>query len=639
MINRQVHDLIQGSDSWLLFRQSHHGASEAAAMLGLSSKVKRNELLHMKHTGTPKEFSDWVQEHILDHGHEVERMARPFAEEMIAEDLYPVTYSYGELSASSDGLTMDEVTAWEHKQYAEALFQSILSGILPIEHMPQAQQVLMVTGATRLMFSCSDGTRDRMASMWVYPDEAWFERIRAGWEQFSKDLAAYVPVAAEVKPLGRTPETLPALRLEVTGMVTASNLAEFKEHALAVFGGINRELTTDQQFADAEKTVKWCGEVESRLSAAKEHALSQTQSIDMLFKTIDDISAEARSVRLELDKLVTRRKVEIKENIILGGKRAYEQHIASLKEETGGPWISLPVPDFAGAAKGKRTMASIQDGVDTVLANAKIAADASAKAIRASLTCLREETAGFEFLFSDKLALIGKPMDDLKLVIKTRIADHQAAEAARIEKERARIRAEEEQRAAAKVREAQEAEDNLIASIWKSARRIEVDSVQYIQKAIGIFESGAKNWENDPRPRVTEAIASAREEMKGKLEGAQTREQEARDAAAKIAEQPAPVVMQATQAPAIERTPISVSRPAPAAHADPAGAPTLRLGQINERLAPISLSAEGLATLGFTHAATDKAAKLYYESTFPLICRALKNHIDAIMDQPQEKAA
>jgi predicted phage-related endonuclease len=105
-------------------------------------------------------------------------------------------------------------------------------------------------------------------------------------------------------------------------MVTASNLAEFKDHALSVFSGINRELTTDQQFADAEKTVKWCGEVESRLAAAKEHALSQTQSIDLLFKTIDDISAEARSVRLELDKLVTSRKVQIKENIILGGKRA-----------------------------------------------------------------------------------------------------------------------------------------------------------------------------------------------------------------------------------------------------------------------------------------------------------------------------
>jgi len=638
MSNRQVHDLIQGSDEWLLFRQSHHGASEAAAMLGLSSKVKRNELLHMKHTGTAKEFSDWVQEHILDHGHEVEAMARPIVEELIAEDLYPVTCSDGDLSASCDGLTMSEEIAFEHKQYNAGLSSAVRAGVLPDEYMPQCQQVMLVTGASKVIFVVSDGTRDQMEHMEVFPDDAWFDRIRLGWAQFAKDLMTYVPAVVETKPLGRTPETLPALRLEVTGMVTASNLAEFKDHALAVFAGINRELTTDQQFADAEKTVKWCGEVESRLAAAKEHALSQTQSIDLLFKTIDDISAEARSVRLELDKLVTRRKVEIKENIILGGKRAYEQHIASLKEETGGPWIVLPMPDFAGAAKGKRTMASIQDGVDTVLANAKIAADASAKAIRASLTCLREETAGFEFLFSDKLALIGKPMDDLKLVIKTRIVDHQAAEAEKVEKERARIRVEEEQRAAAKVREAQEAEDALIASIWKNARRIEFDSVPYIQKAIGIFESGAKDWESDSRQRVVDAIALAREEMKNKLEAAKTRELVAKYAATKAAEQPVPIVTQATPAPVVERTPIAVSRPAPAVRTDPVGAPTLRLGQINERLAPIALSAEGLASLGFTHAATDKAAKLFYESSFPLICAALVRHIETA-SSGQKKAA
>jgi hypothetical protein len=309
-----------------------------------------------------------------------------------------------------------------------------------------------------------------------------------------------------------------------------------------VFAGINRELTTDQQFADAEKTVKWCGEVESRLAAAKDHALSQTQSIDLLFKTIDDISAEARTVRLELDKLVTRRKVEIKENIILKGRAAYEQHIASLKEETGGPWIVLPPPDFVGAAKNKRTMASIQDGVDTVLANAKIAADASAKSIRANLACIRDDAVGFEFLFSDRSALIAKPMDDLKLVIKTRIADHQAVEAEKLERERVRIAEEERIKAEAKVRE---------------------------------------------QPSAPAAVAEA-----------------------------APVVAARFAS-------------APRAAIAPDGAPTLRLGQINERLAPIALTADGLASLGFTHAATDKAAKLYHESSFPQICAALVRHIEA----------
>ncbi len=77
----QIHDLVQGSSDWDLFRLERFGASEAAAMLGISTRVRRTELLHMKHTGTPKEFSDWVQANILDYGHHVEALARPLVEE------------------------------------------------------------------------------------------------------------------------------------------------------------------------------------------------------------------------------------------------------------------------------------------------------------------------------------------------------------------------------------------------------------------------------------------------------------------------------------------------------------------------------------------------------------------------------
>jgi len=44
-LTRVIHNLIQGSPEWHQFRLEHDGASEAAAMLGLSKKVPRNELL------------------------------------------------------------------------------------------------------------------------------------------------------------------------------------------------------------------------------------------------------------------------------------------------------------------------------------------------------------------------------------------------------------------------------------------------------------------------------------------------------------------------------------------------------------------------------------------------------------------
>lgn len=58
--------------------------------------------------------------------------------------------------------------------------------------------------------------------------------------------------------------------------------------------------------------------------------------------------------------------------------------------------------------------------------------------------------------------------------------------------------------------------------------------------------------------------------------------------------------------------------------------PTLRLGHINERIAPLAISADGLLSLGFAPAATDKAAKLYHEQDFPRICVAMQRHIDVV---------
>lgn len=447
----QIHDLIQGSAEWNQFRLEHFGASEAAAMLGLSKKVKRSELLHMKHTGNAKEFSDWVQKNILDYGHEVEALARPLVEEIIGQDLYPVTCSDGKLSASCDGLTLAEDIAFEHKQWNEDLAASVAAGTLPEEHQPQCQQILMVTGAKKVIFVVSDGTQDRMVWVEVLPDLTWFDRIRAGWTQFSEDLANYTPPAVAVESVGRTPETLPALRIEVTGMVTASNLNQFKEHALAVFGNINRDLKTDQDFADAEKAVKWCGDVEDRLAAAKQHALSQTESIDALFRTIDEISAEARTTRLQLDKLVKARKEQIRAEILQEGVDGLKKHIDGLNIRLGENFMPAVHADFAGAMKGKRTISSLRDAVDTTLANAKIEANAIADRIQINMHALI--AAGDKASFPDAATLVLKATDDLRAIIAQRVADSEK----KIEEQRQRIADEERVKAEAKAKAEMEA--------------------------------------------------------------------------------------------------------------------------------------------------------------------------------------
>ena len=64
----------------------------------------------------------------------------------------------------------------------------------------------------------------------------------------------------------------------------------------------------------------------------------------------------------------------------------------------------------------------------------------------------------------------------------------------------------------------------------------------------------------------------------------------------------------------------------PAAQAVDTG-PRLTLGQINERLAPISLSVDCLSQLGFDPVERVKASRLYLESDLPAIARAIARHV------------
>jgi hypothetical protein len=72
----------------------------------------------------------------------------------------------------------------------------------------------------------------------------------------------------------------------------------------------------------------------------------------------------------------------------------------------------------------------MQDAVDTLMAHAKISANVAAKALRDGLACIANEGAGYKFLFSDRAGLAGKPLDDLKVLVKARIDAHKAAAAA-----------------------------------------------------------------------------------------------------------------------------------------------------------------------------------------------------------------
>ena len=447
----KVHNVQQGTPEWHALRSSYFTASEAPAMMGASKFQTRNDLLTMKKTGIVPDVTP-QQQAAFDRGHATEEMARPLVEEMIGEELYPIVGTSGNLLASMDGATMLGDVLFEHKLWNEKVVTQIRAGALDPHYYWQLEQQLLVSGAERVIFVCSDGTKDRFAHLEYSPVAGRREQLLAGWAQFEQDLGEFVVKEAKVEAIGAAPDQLPALRIDVTGMVTASNLDAFKSHALAVIGDINTDLSTDKDFADADATVKWCGEVEEKLKAAKEHALSQTESIDVLFKAIDDITAETRRKRLELEKLIKARKDIIRSDMVMDAAKALQTHIDQINE-TLNSRIRMPrVPaDFAGAIKGKRTIDSLKEAADAELARAKIEASRIADLIRANLKSLNELAIKHGFLFHDAQELVLKANDDLVALIKVRINEHelQQAELKRQEEEKAQqLAAQQRQKAA-----------------------------------------------------------------------------------------------------------------------------------------------------------------------------------------------
>ncbi|PAA41371.1 Heme peroxidase [Pseudomonas fragi] len=447
----KVHNVQQGTPEWHALRSSYFTASEAPAMMGASKFQTRNDLLTMKKTGIVPDVTP-QQQAAFDRGHATEEMARPLVEEMIGEELYPIVGTSGNLLASMDGATMLGDVLFEHKLWNEKVVTQIRAGALDPHYYWQLEQQLLVSGAERVIFVCSDGTKDRFAHLEYSPVAGRREQLLAGWAQFEQDLGEFVVKEAKVEAIGAAPDQLPALRIDVTGMVTASNLDAFKSHALAVIGDINTDLSTDKDFADADATVKWCGEVEDKLRAAKEHALSQTESIDVLFKAIDDITAETRRKRLELEKLIKARKDIIRSDMVMDAAKALQAHIDQINE-TLNSRIRMPrVPaDFAGAIKGKRTIDSLKEAADAELARAKIEASRIADLIRANLKSLNELAIKHGFLFHDAQELVLKANDDLVALIKVRINEHelQQAELKRQEEEKAQqLAAQQRQKAA-----------------------------------------------------------------------------------------------------------------------------------------------------------------------------------------------
>ncbi len=576
-MSMQIVNLVQGTPEWHAHRAKHFNASDAPAMMGCSSYKTRSDLVKELATGLGQEV-DAATQRRFDDGHRFEALARPLAEEIIGEDLSPCVGTNGKFSASFDGLTFMHDVALEHKTLNKALREAMVEGCtgedLPLQYRVQMEQQAMVSGCERILFMASEWTGDgqliEARHCWYYPDPELRAQIIAGWEQLEKDVAAYAPTAERPAPAVAAPmESLPAVVVQVNGALTVGgNLDAFGDALRAFIERIPKKPSTDQEFADAEAACKALKKAEDALIAAKDGALSQVTSVEVMCRTVDDLHNLSRTTRLALDKLVSAEKDRLRTALVTGAQAQLDQHVQALNQRLGANWLPRMAGGFGEVIKGKKSLANMEDAVAVALTNAKHEANQLADRLEANRKHLVQDGTDWIALFADFATVGAKAEEDFQALAALRIGQHKQAESQRLEAERERIRKEE-------------------------AARLE-------------------------REAAAKAQAEAAEQERQRL--ASERAQQAVEAEA------------AAQAKAVIEAAAAPAQPAPTQVKQAPEGETLTLGQINTLLAPIKVDAAGLEQLGFAARKVEKStAKHYAASDLPAMVQAMIAHLQSVL--------
>jgi hypothetical protein len=148
------------------------------------------------------------------------------------------------------------------------------------------------------------------------------------------------------------------LAIETRGEIITNNLPEFRELVREAIGKINRDLKTDEEFGQAELDVKALKSAEDAVRAAAIQAFDE--QLKALVDGLNATAEEIRAPRLELEKLIAKRKDEVKNELIT----------EALGRLVCAPRLRASVfgKSLTEAIKGKRTLDSMRKALDVMVA-------------------------------------------------------------------------------------------------------------------------------------------------------------------------------------------------------------------------------------------------------------------------------
>lgn len=567
----QRHDLIQGSPEWLAHRSNCWSASDAPAMLGCSPYETRAELLRRLSTGIDPEVDAQTQR-IFDAGHRFEELARPLAEEIIGEDLGRVVGSLDVGLSKPLGASFDGITFMDDTVFEhKTLSEKLRYTPWDEGNGDHLPKVYRVQMEQQLLVSGAERALF-MASKW---EGDTLVEERHCW--YVSDAA----LRSELLAGWRQFETDLAA-YEPTAPAAPAAVAKPVAHLPVVF-----DLRVEGKL------------VACNLEQYKPAALAYIAAINTKLTTDQDFadaSADAKFCRESAAKL----KLAIEQ--ALGQMGDVNAAISTVRE------IAAAF-DAKGLALEKQVKTETDARREAIVLGGAAALQAHTKALNQRigqqlLPLVKADFAG---------AIKGKRnLDSMQNAVDTELA-------------RAKIAANEL---------ADRIQLNLKA-ITDSGLVVH-DTATMVLKAPDDLAAVLAQRQAVEREREEKARAAIRAEEEAKAQREAALKVAADQAAARAISQAAAPIAAATTAPAPVSAPVAapvapvVARPAPVT-ADTGE--RINLGQINERIAPLSITAAGLSTLGFEHVATERASKLYRATELDGMLSAIEAHIARVRRQ------
>lgn len=202
----KIIDVAQNSKDWLTWRTGGIGASNAAAVLGISPWTSPFELwLQMTNTCKQPDFHPNAIK-AMQRGTELEPVARALFEKSVGAAYPPITGehdTYAFIRASLDGYNAELNRLLEIKCPGKEDHGKALKGKIPDKYYPQLQQQFLVSGASSGIYYSWDGKSAEGVAIEVLPDIEYMAKLQDALIQFWGSVQMHMPPTPTPKDLSR----------------------------------------------------------------------------------------------------------------------------------------------------------------------------------------------------------------------------------------------------------------------------------------------------------------------------------------------------------------------------------------------------------------------------------------------------